>query len=47
MVDEKGVNVTATMHDVRSDGWDPSWLTERASADASVGVFALVAETSK
>lgn len=38
MVDEKGVNVTATMHDVRSDGWDPSWLTERASADASVGV---------
>ena len=38
MVDAQGVNVRASMHNVREDGWDPAWLRERASAE-SVGVM--------
>lgn len=36
MVDKQGVNVRASMHDMRNDGWDPSWLRERVSMDAGV-----------
>ena len=36
MVDTQGVNVDATMHNIRDDGWDPSWLRERASVDSGV-----------
>lgn len=38
MVDTQGVNVRASMHDVRDDGWNPTWLRERASSE-SVGVM--------
>jgi hypothetical protein len=33
MVDQQGVNVRASMHNIRDDGWDPSWLRERTSID--------------
>ena len=36
MVDSQGVNVDATLHNIRDDGWDPSWLRERASVDSGV-----------
>lgn len=42
MIDKTGINVRATMHNMRDDGWEPEWLVIDADVDAareSVGVL--------